>query len=86
MLGDLDGDGRVAFTDFLIVSAHFGSEGTYEQGDLNCNGVINFPEKSTNFCFGGEKLDRLFVTASSRLYSIQTKIDGPSMIPGVKSV
>ena len=51
-----------------------------------CLGVINFPEKSTNFCFGGEKLDRLFVTASSRLYSIQTKIDGPSMIPGVKSV
>ena len=57
----------------------FNAEGT-------CLGVINFPEKSTNFCFGGEKLDRLFVTASSRLYSIRTKIDGPGMIPGIKSV
>jgi gluconolactonase len=51
-----------------------------------CLGVINFPEKSTNFCFGGPNLDRLFVTASSRLYCIQTKIDGPPMIPGFKSV
>ncbi|MGI9364560.1 MAG: SMP-30/gluconolactonase/LRE family protein [Rhizobiaceae bacterium] len=51
-------------------------------GEGECLGVIRFPEKSTNFCFGGPERDKLFVTASSRLYCIQTKTNGPSMIPG----
>ncbi len=46
-----------------------------------CLGVVLFPEKSTNFCFGGIKRDRLFITASTRLYSIPTKLTGPRMIP-----
>lgn len=51
-------------------------------GEGECLGVIRFPEKSTNFCFGGPARDKLFITASSRLYCIQTKTDGPAMIPG----
>jgi gluconolactonase len=47
-----------------------------------CLGVINFPEKSANFCFGGANRNQLFVTASSRLYCIETKTSGPPMVPG----
>lgn len=50
--------------------------------DANCLGVISFPEKSTNFCFGGADRSHLYITASSRLYRIKTKVDGPPMIPG----
>ena len=50
--------------------------------DANCLGVINFPEKSTNFCFGGADRDWLYITASSRLYRIKTKTHGEAMIPG----
>lgn len=49
--------------------------------DANCLGVIRFPEKSTNFCFGGSNLDWLYITASSRLYRIKTQTTGPRMIP-----
>lgn len=51
-VGDIDGDGTVGFSDFLILSAHFGQQGGPEQGDLNGNGVIDFPDFlviSTNF-------------------------------------
>lgn len=47
-----------------------------------CLGVINFPEKSTNFCFGGPDRDWLYITASSSVYRIKTKTTGLSMIPG----
>ena len=50
--------------------------------DAKCPGVILIPEKSANFCFGGPKRDQLFVTASTRVYRIDTKTSGPSMIPG----
>ena len=75
---------KVANTDHIFCN---GPNGVHLfNASAECLGVINFPEKSTNFCFGGPKLDKLFVTASSRLYCIQTKIDGPAMIPGFKSV
>ena len=39
-------------------------------------GVIYLPEKSTNFCFGGRGLQTLFVTASTRVYAIDTLATG----------
>lgn len=75
---------KVADTDHIFCN---GPNGVHVfTPDATCLGVINFPEKSTNFCFGGAGLDKLFVTASSRLYCIQTKITGPGMIPPIKSV
>ena len=44
-------------------------------------GRLLMPEKSTNFCFGGPDRRTLFVTASSRLYRIRTKVQGIAMIP-----
>ncbi len=44
LVADLDGDGAVGFTDFLILSENFGGPGEYEDGDLDCNGDINFPD------------------------------------------
>lgn len=35
-------------------------------------GVIRTPEKSTNFCFGGPNHSRLFITASTSVYAIDT--------------
>ena len=44
--------------------------------DARCLGVIHLPEKSTNFCFGGAELSILFVTASTRVYAIDTLAKG----------
>ncbi|MFD0915591.1 SMP-30/gluconolactonase/LRE family protein [Pseudahrensia aquimaris] len=41
--------------------------------DATCLGVIYLPEKSTNFCFAGPKLEDLLITASTRLYRIKTQ-------------
>jgi|GEM_PF-3534610 len=43
-LGDLDNDGVVQFTDFLILSSNFGFEGRPADGDLDCNGFIGFAD------------------------------------------
>ena len=43
-------------------------------------GVILTPEKSTNFCFAGPKSGLLFITASTSVYRIQTRLSGLSMI------
>ena len=41
--GDMDGDGEVAFADFLILSGDFGQTDVgYTQGDLDCDGVVGF--------------------------------------------
>ena len=50
--------------------------------NAKCLGVILVPEKSANFCFGGPARDMLFITASTRVYRIPTKVSGPVMIPG----
>lgn len=51
--------------------------------DATCLGVIQIPEKSTNFCFGGENRSTLFVTASTSVYRIETKTMGAPMIPAM---
>lgn len=44
-----------------------------------CLGVILMPEKSTNFCFGGPALSTLFITASTHVYAIETRMTGLPM-------
>ena len=51
--GDLDGDGTVAFADFLALSTNFGqTDQPYENGDIDCDGTIAFADfltMSSNF-------------------------------------
>lgn len=43
--GDLDGNGEVAFADFLTLSQNFGStEAGYQEGDIDCNGEVAFAD------------------------------------------
>ena len=43
--GDLDGNGRVEFADFLILSAGFGNEvASHAEGDIDCNGSVEFSD------------------------------------------
>lgn len=47
--------------------------------DAQCLGVIEMPQKSTNFCFGGPDLSSLFITASASVYRIETRMKGLAM-------
>ncbi|MGF1477524.1 MAG: SMP-30/gluconolactonase/LRE family protein [Geminicoccaceae bacterium] len=49
--------------------------------DGACLGVIQTPEKSTNFCFGGPDRTVLYITASTSVYRVQTLTQGARMIP-----
>lgn len=40
--GDADGNGEVAFGDFLALAANFGTNAGYEGGDFDCNGEVAF--------------------------------------------
>ena len=42
--GDLDGDGVVAFADFLTLADHFNQPGNYIQGDIDVDGVVGFSD------------------------------------------
>ena len=43
--GDLDGNGKVEFADFLILSGNFGNDvDSHEQGDIDCNGKVEFAD------------------------------------------
>jgi hypothetical protein len=44
ILGDADGDGQVAFPDFVTLSNHFGAPGNYMQGDFDLNGRVEFAD------------------------------------------
>lgn len=46
LVGDIDGDGVVAFADFLVLSVNFGSEGNVlpANGDLDCDGTVAFSD------------------------------------------
>ncbi|MEM6616415.1 MAG: SMP-30/gluconolactonase/LRE family protein [Pseudomonadota bacterium] len=44
-------------------------------------GKIATPEKSTNFCFGGPERNRLFITACTSIYAIDTLTSAKPMIP-----
>jgi len=52
-LGDLDGNGEVAFADFLTLSANFGSAAAdHTTGDIDCDGTVAFADfliMSANF-------------------------------------
>ena len=42
--GDFDADGEVAFADFLVLSAAFGTDAAYTSGDVDCNGTVEFAD------------------------------------------
>ena len=42
LAGDADGDGEVAFLDFLALANNFGTDAGYEGGDFDCNGEVAF--------------------------------------------
>ena len=42
--GDANGDGMVAFDDFLVLSAGFGSPGSYTGGDFDLSGEVDFSD------------------------------------------
>ena len=45
LLGDLDGNNEVGFSDFLILSGNFGaSDLSYEEGDIDCDGTVAFAD------------------------------------------
>jgi gluconolactonase len=44
--------------------------------DANCLGVINVPEYTANFCWGGDDMRSLFITASTSLYRMKMKVPG----------
>jgi gluconolactonase len=44
--------------------------------DAACLGVIRFPEVVANFCFGGDDLRTLFVTASTSIYGVRIQVPG----------
>ena len=42
LVGDLDDNGTVEFSDFLVLAGNFGLEvDTYGDGDINCNGTVD---------------------------------------------
>ena len=46
-LGDLDGNGSVDFTDFLVLSENFGNtleSADHTQGDIDCSGMVDFAD------------------------------------------
>lgn len=45
LVGDLDGNGEVAFNDFLILSGNYGAtDVSYAEGDIDCNGEVGFTD------------------------------------------
>lgn len=45
-------------------------------------GVILMPEQTANFCFGDEDMQSLYITASTSLYRLRTKVAGHSIYQG----
>jgi hypothetical protein len=43
--GDINGDGKVSFSDLLILAQHYGKTGaTFSDGDLNADGTVGFAD------------------------------------------
>jgi hypothetical protein len=42
--GDADFDGKVQFSDYVILAENFGGEGSYGQGDFDCDGLVQFSD------------------------------------------
>ena len=68
----LDSDGNL-FTTGPGGMQVFDSEG-------KCLGVILMPEKTANFCWGDDDLKSLYLTASSSLYKLRTKVSGKTVV------
>lgn len=79
--GDGDGvpDGMKTTTDGHILCNGPGGVHLFN-ADADCLGVILTPQKSTNFCFGGDTLSTLYITASTSVYRIETGLTGLAMI------
>jgi gluconolactonase len=39
-------------------------------------GKIRIPETTANVCFGGAKMNRLFITATTSLYAVYLNVSG----------
>ncbi|WP_394196980.1 SMP-30/gluconolactonase/LRE family protein [Litoreibacter albidus] len=79
--GDGDGvpDGMKTTTDGHILCNGPGGVHLFN-AEADCLGVILTPQKSTNFCFGGDALSTLYITASTSVYRIETGLTGLAMI------
>jgi gluconolactonase len=44
--------------------------------DATCLGVINVPEYTANFCWGGDDRKSLFITASTSVYRVRVAVPG----------
>src|SRR5205807_9163132 len=44
LAGDADGDGRVAFSDLLILAQHYGGPGDLTTGDFNNDHLVGFDD------------------------------------------
>ena len=42
--GDVNGDGKVDFSDLVILAAHYGQPGIFSTGDLNLDGSVDFAD------------------------------------------
>ena len=49
--------------------------------DATCLGVLRVPEYTANFCWGDDDMRSLFITASTSLYRVRTKVAGRSIFP-----
>ena len=64
MLGDLDGDGVVGFSDFLALASNFGADvENYADGDVNCDGTVAFDD----FLALAENFGKTITAATSNL-------------------
>ena len=70
--GDVDGDGRVTFEDFRILSANFGTGTHRSEGDLDGDGAVTFRDflaLSANF---GQEREQIAIPDSVPTISPQS--------------
>jgi gluconolactonase len=71
--GSFDGL-RLDETGRLWVAAHDGIHVHHPEGDLL--GKLRIPQVVSNLCFGGPRLNHLFVTATSTVYTMRLNVNG----------
>ena len=73
-MGDLDGNGKVEFADFLRLSSNFGLDVTHHStGDIDCNGTVDFADfliLSNNFGKHTQAITAVPEPSSSVLFSL----------------
>lgn len=77
LTGDKDGvaDGMKVDTENNVYTCGPGGIQIFT-ADGTCLGVIEMPEKTANFVFGDGDLSTLYITASTSLYRLRTKVAG----------